>query len=226
MVNRASGRAALISSRPMQIYDEEIVTLMRKVTRPTGSTYVEEGKYQASAWEEIARPEFLRLWDAEADSLPKTTTTKLYLLTGLLLPIWKDIPSGNERIYRVTPEGQGSMIGRTVSEDGAAALRARFMVGTPKTPQEMLTAALGSTAPVDLGRGLTLTRRRVAGAARLEIDGADRGAIDGLKALGCFTDIIAYQLRVFVPHGEGVETAAILGRIVGAGSPRVADRAA
>jgi protein strawberry notch len=41
------------------------------------------------------------------------------------------IPSGNERIYRVTPEGQGSMIGRTVSEDGAAALRARFMVGTP-----------------------------------------------------------------------------------------------
>ncbi|WP_242532188.1 strawberry notch-like NTP hydrolase domain-containing protein [Salipiger thiooxidans] len=226
MINRASGRVALISSRPMQMYDEEIVTLMRKVTRPTGSTYVEEGKYQASVWEEITRPEFVRLWDAEADSLPKTTTTKLYLLTGLLLPIWKDIPSGNERIFRVTPEGQGSMIGRTVSEDGAAALRARFMVGTPKTPQEMLTAALGSTAPVDLGRGLTLTRRRVAGAARLEIDGADRGAIDGLKALGCFTEIIAYQLRVFVPHGEGVETAAILGRIVGAGSPRAADRAA
>jgi len=226
MINRASGRAALISSRPMQMYDEEIVTLMRKVTRPSGSTYAEEGKFQASAWEEIEKPEFLRLWDEEADSLPKTTTTKLYLLTGLLLPIWKDIPSGNERIYRVTPEGQGSMIGRTVSEDGAAALRARFMVGTPKTPQEMLTAALGSTAPVDLGRGLALTRRRVAGAARLEIDGADRGTIDGLKAMGCFTEIIAFQLRVFVPHGEGVDTAAILGRIVGDGSASRADRAA
>ncbi|WP_068117763.1 strawberry notch family protein [Tropicimonas marinistellae] len=226
MINRASGRAALISARPMQMYDEEIVTLMRKVTRPTGSTYVEEGRFQASAWEEIKPSEFCRLWNEEADSLPKTTTTKLYLLTGLLLPIWKDIPSGNERIYRVTPEGQASMIGRTVSEDGAAALRARFMVGAPKTPQEMLTAALGSTAPVDLGRGLTLTRRRVAGAMRLEIDGADRGTIDGLKALGCFTEIIAFQLRVFVPHGEGVDTAAILGRIVGDGSPTAADRAA
>ena len=150
----------------------------------------------------------------------------LYLLTGLLLPIWKDIPSGNERIYRVTPEGQGSMIGRTVSEDAAAALRARFMVGTPTTPQDMLTAALGSTAPVDLGQGLTLTRRRVAGAARLEIDGADRGMIDGLKAMGCFTEIIAFQLRVFVPHGEGVDTVAILGRIVGDGSASRADRAA
>ncbi len=226
MINRSSGRAALISSWPMQMYDEEIVTLMRKVTRPSGSTYVEEGKFRASAWEEIKPSEFLRLWGKEADSLPKVTTTRLYLLTGLLLPIWKDIPSGNERIYRVTPEGQGSMIGRTVSEDGAAALRARFMAGTPKTPQEMLTAALGSTAPVDLGRGLTLTRRRVAGAARLEIDGADRSAIDGLKALGCFTEIIAFQLRVFVPHGEGVDTAAILGRIVGDGVQKAADRAA
>ncbi|MCB1355200.1 MAG: strawberry notch family protein [Maritimibacter sp.] len=226
MINRASGRAALISARPMQIYDEEIVTLMRKVTRPTGSTYVDEAKFGNSAWEDIKHPEFLRLWDEEADSLPKVTTTKLYLLTGLLLPIWKDIPSGNERIYRVTPEGQGSMIGRTVSEDGAAALRARFMVGTPKTPQEMLTAALGSTAPVDLGRGLTLTRRRVAGAARLEIDGADRGMIEGLKAVGCFTEIIAFQLRVFVPHGEGANTETILGRIVGDGSPTAAERAA
>ena len=226
MINRASGRVALISARPMQIYDEEIVTLMRKVTRPTGSTWLDEAKSEASAWEAIEAPAFLRLWDEEADALPKISITKLYLLTGLLLPIWKAIPSGNERIYRVTPEGQGSMIGRTVSEDGAAALRARFMVGTPKTPQEMLTAALGSTAPVDLGRGLTLTRRRVAGAARLEIDGADRGMIDGLKAMGCFTEIIAFQFRVFVPHGEGVETEAILSRIVGDGPPTAADRAA
>jgi hypothetical protein len=33
----------------------------------------------------------------------------------------------------------------------------------------MLTAALGTTAPVDLGRGLALTRRRVAGEMRLEL---------------------------------------------------------
>jgi hypothetical protein len=80
----------------------------------------------------------------------------------------------------------------------------------------MLTAALGSTAPVDRGRGLSLNRRRVAGAARIEIDGADRGMIDGLKAMGCFTEIIAFQLRVFVPYGDGIDTAAILSRITGA----------
>jgi hypothetical protein len=225
MVNRASGRAGLISKRPMQMYDEDIVTLMRKVVRPTGKSYLEESKFEGSAWETIDQSEFIRLWDEEADSLPKTTTTKLYLLAGLLLPIWKTIPTSNERIYRVTPEGCASMIGRTLSEEGAAALRARFMTGTPETPSQMLTAALGTTAPVDLGRGLTLTRRRVAGDVRLEIGGADKGTIDGLKALGCFTEIIAFQLRVFVPHGAGVDAEAILTRIVGDGHARVRDAA-
>lgn len=70
-----------------------------------------------------------------------------------MLPIWKDIPTANERIYRVTPDGATAMIGRTLSEEGAAALRARFLVSNPRTPQEMLTAALGTTTPVDLGRG-------------------------------------------------------------------------
>jgi hypothetical protein len=110
------------------------------------------------------------------------------------------------------------MIGRTLSEEGAAALRARFLVSDPQTPQEMLTAALGTTAPIDLGRNLSLTRRRVAGEMRLELSGADKGMINGLKALGCFTEIIAFQLRVFLPHGDGVDTLGILSRIVGTGA--------
>jgi hypothetical protein len=226
MVNRASGRAALISARPMQMYDEDIVTLMRKAVRPNGSSHLEEVRFESSAWEEIGRPEFARLWDAEAAALPKTTTTKLYLLTGLLLPIWKDIPTTNERIYRVTPDGATAMIGRTLSEDGAAALRARFLVSDPQTTQEMLTAALGTTVPVDLGRGLTLTRRRVAGEMRLEIGGVDRDMIESLKAMGCFTEIIAFQLRVFLPHGDGIDTAGILARIMGQGPARAAEQAA
>ncbi|MEM7668515.1 MAG: SAM-dependent methyltransferase, partial [Pseudomonadota bacterium] len=179
--------------------------------------------FEASAWEEIGKSEFIRLWDDEAAALPKTTTTKLYLLTGLLLPIWKDIPTTNERIYRVTPDGGTSMIGRTLSEEGAAALRARFLVSNPQTPAEILTAALGTTAQVDLGRGLTLTRRRVAGEVRLELGGADKGMIDGLKAMGCFTEIIAFQLRVFLPHGDGVDTLGILSRIVGTGPDAAQD---
>jgi hypothetical protein len=41
--------------------------------------------------------------------------------------------------------------------------------------------------------------------------------IEGLKAMGCFTEIIAFQLRVFLPHGDGIDTLGILSRIVGPG---------
>ena len=85
---------------------------------------------------------------------------------------------------------------------------------------------LETTVPVDLGSGLTLTRRRVAGNVRLEINGAQKDTIDGLKALGCFTEIIAFQLRIFVPHGAGVDAEEILTRIVGNGAVQPSDRAA
>jgi len=110
------------------------------------------------------------------------------------------------------------------------ALRVVFM-GTPafSVPTLAALAAAGhdiaavyTQPPRKAGRrGLTLTRRRVAGDVRLEIGGADKGTIDGLKALGCFTEIIAFQLRVFVPHGEGVDAEAILTRIVGDGHPSI-----
>jgi len=101
-----------------------------------------------------------------------------------------------------------------LDEDQAAAVRATFMTETPTTPQDMVAKAVGSSAPVELGQGLTLVRRRVAGDIRLEIEGADRGTIKYLKSIGCFTEIIAYQLRVFVPHGKGVDAAEVLEKIV------------
>jgi hypothetical protein len=39
--------------------------------------------------------------------------------------------------------------------------------------------------------------------------------IEGLKVMGCFTEIIAFQLRVFLPHGDGIDAGSILARIVG-----------
>lgn len=115
----------------------------------------------------------------------------------------------------MTPEGGTAMIGRTIGEEGVAHLQAVFKIGTPQTAQEMITCATANAAPVDLGHGLSLTRRRVAGEARLEITGADKETIANLKTLGCFTDIIAFQLRVFVPFGQGADTTSVLNKIIG-----------
>ena len=50
--------------------------------------------------------------------------------------------------------------------------------------------------------------------------------IESLKALGCFTESIPFQLRVFLSHGDGVETMDILAWIVGQGAPRAAEQVA
>jgi hypothetical protein len=40
------------------------------------------------------------------------------------------------------------------------------------------------------------------GVPRVELMGFSDGAVEGLKALGCISEIIAWRLRLFVPVGE------------------------
>ena len=181
--------------------------------RPGGKTTVTEEAFAASHWEPVDDEAFVTLWDAEADELPKVRTEAVVLLTGLLLPIWKTIPSSNQRIWRVTPEDGLSRIGRAISPDEALVLKGRFRGDDAAQPDELVASAMTGDAAVEIGRGLTLRARRVAGAKRLELEGWQPSQVPALKAAGCFSEIIAHQLRVFVPVGEGA--ADVIARIGG-----------
>ena len=211
MRNAASGKVALISKRAFQVYDDDVFTEMRDLRRPTGRSSLTEDAFAASRWERIDTETFVRLWDAESEALPKVEVETLVLLTGLLLPIWTSIPSDNERIWRVEPEGRGSLIGRAITTDQALVLKGRFSGAAPETADELVATVLSGEGTADLGRGLTLRARRVAGARRLELEGVAPDALPSLKAAGCFTEIIAHQLRVFVP--TGAEAGAVIERV-------------
>jgi predicted RNA methylase len=199
--NAASGRVALISKRPQQVFEDDVMAEIRETRRPTGRSSMTEAAFGSSHWEPVDTETFVRLWDAEVADLPTVETHCIVLLTGLLLPIWRDIPSDSERIWRVTPEDGVSRIGRAISPEQAVVLASRFR-GGETTPAELVAAALAGDGAVDLGRGLTLRARRVAGTKRLEVDGWRPEQVDALKAAGCFTEIVAYQLRAFVPVGD------------------------
>lgn len=49
---------------------------------------------------------------------------------------------------------------------------------------------------------LTLKRSLVNGAQRLELAGWSAARLDWYKAQGCFTEIIRYQTRLFVPTDQ------------------------
>src|SRR3546814_14696859 len=86
------------------------------------------------------------------------------------------------------------------------------MAGAIKlAPAEIVAAALeGKTVMVGGNSGLTLERRRVNGESRLELSGFDPRSLPALKAKGCFTEIIQFRTRVFVPVSRAAE---ILGEI-------------
>jgi len=217
--NAASGKVALISKRPQQVFDDDAFAEIRESRRPTGRSSMTEDAFAASHWEPIDEETFVRLWDAEVAELPKVETHRLVLLTGLLLPIWRDIPSDSERIWRVTPEDGVARIGRAISPEQAVVLASRFR-GGETTPAELVAAAMAGDGAVDLGRGLTLRGRRVAGTRRLEVEGWRPEQVGDLKAAGCFTEIVAYQLRAFVPVGD--DAPAVIEAIRAGGGIKVA----
>jgi len=211
MQNTSSGKVALIAPRPRHTIDEVgEVELERRVVRPTGETWLAEAKYQKSGWEGITRDHFARIWDAEVATLPDTDEQRLYLLTGLILPMWRDIPGASPRIYRTVTECGARLLGRALTPEDAGVLRGKFVTVNQNDPTSILTAVSEGGQVIDLRQGLTLAKRRVAGTHRLEITGADRSTLDWLRSLGCFTEIHQFTLRVFIPYGGECDPITIL----------------
>ena len=205
MQNAASEAVALISPRPRQVFEDDGgVGFERRLIRPTGSGFMIEAQFARSNWENVDCATFATLWDEQVADLPDMEVRELHLLTGLILPIWKQIPGQNTRIYRVQPESGPALLGRALDAEQAATLRGRFMDLNAATPTEMLAVVMSTDRAVELGMGLSLKQRRVAGQKRLELTGAGTAEMAWLKSLGCFTEIHQYQLRLFVPTDDPV----------------------
>ena len=148
----------------------------------------------ASNWEDSGEDRWRVLWDAEIEGLPSHTESRLWLVTGLLLPIWD------------------RLLGRVLTPEQARAFRSAFgLAGGPvMSSAEMHEAILKHGASFDPANGWRLARRRLMGADRVEIEGPADGDLAALKRMGCATEIVSWQTRVFVP--EGIDLGRILER--------------
>jgi hypothetical protein len=110
-----------------------------------------------------------------------------------------------------------ALLGRVLSEDQAYMLARQLNPKHPATLEEQVDHVLRGGGSAQLGDGLALRRSRVAGVYRLELTGASADQAERLKYLGAFTEIIAYQLRVFLPMGESGDTGDDVARILRGG---------
>jgi hypothetical protein len=176
---------------------ERRVRLLRPMERPA----MPLAAMAETQWREADRDSFAAAWNAELAELPEFTESRMHVVTGLLLPIWKRLPGEGCRVYRLQTDDGERVIGRLVS----SAWVAESVAGDAPalSAADAWSALQDGRTVLELDGGLQLRRARVMSAFRTELAGFTDGMVDRLKAIGLTSEIIAWKLRLFVPTGAG-----------------------
>jgi hypothetical protein len=215
VLNARSGRVALrTKARGWMSEDGEPIPRI-ELQRPCRREYLREADLLESAWDEVDASVFEAKWAAEvteaADQLDIET---IRLATGLLLPIWSALPSDHLAVNRIVDKDGNSWLGRLVFDQHVVQLYTKLGIAkADDLPADAIARSVMSGRSVDVLRPFPMTLRRsfVNGKPRVEIIYAPASQLPWLKSLGCFTEIIAYRTRVFVPAADAE---AILGRLL------------
>ena len=207
MVNGRSNRPAVRLPAPVRMLEDGGIEKRVRLARPAARETLAEAALQASHWREADEAEWQALWDAEIASLPSHTESRIWLVTGLLLPIWDRLPDQDLRVRRLVTQAGEALIGRVLTTEQAHALRRAFGLGAGPVPSaaEVHEAVRVRGAAFRLANGWRIARRRLMGAERIEVEGAVDTELARLKRLGCVTEIVSWRTRVFVPGAEVLE---------------------
>ena len=209
LVNAKSGRAAVqVAALSLMLDDGEVLARIRLV-RPTGRDTLSLDELGRTQWRPAESPDaFAGAWSAEVAGVSPFQESTFHVVAGLLLPIWDRLgppDEGSGRVYRLQTDEGERIIGRLVSPAGLARLCQELGGADPSretsrlTPAETYQALLAGGALLQLASEHALKRSLVAGQHRIELTGFGDGAVDGLKALGLVSEILAWKLRLFVP---------------------------
>ncbi|MGB5076954.1 MAG: methylase, partial [Sphingorhabdus sp.] len=102
-------------------------------------------------------------------------------------------------------------VGRRVSPAWAASATVGPDAPILSPPQALALLREGHTI-LELADGLQLRRSRLMQVNRIELTGFGSTSVDRLKAMGLFSEIISWKLRLFVPD-DAVAGSAVIGRL-------------
>lgn len=202
--NKSSKRAAIMIPAVSFMDDEGIPILRVELVRPNGNEIFDFIEFNKSNWEPIDDKMFEHLWLEELKTIPEFTTSKLILITGLLLPIWDRLPRTNMKIYRLHAHDGEKSIGRLLTQDQLIQVYAKLGLNcqVKMTADDVYKTVMNARNSLTLLSHYSLHRSFVMGKARLELSGASVDTISELKSMGCFTEIIQWKTRVFIPTND------------------------
>jgi len=204
MVNGRSGKAALRIRARSLMSDEGLPIPRYELIRPLKREHLPCDLLQETSWAEASEEVFARAWQTEVREAETTLRREtLHLATGLLLPVWDNLPADHVQVIRIAAADGRSLLGREIAAIALAELGSKLGLElSVHLPADELAATVlrtGRPMPFAGPEPLTLKRSLVNGSQRLEIAGFSAARLPWYKAQGCFTEIIRYQTRLFVP---------------------------
>ena len=201
LVNGASGRAAVALPAGSMTLEDGMVEERIRMVRPMSRDTVSKKRLEGGNWEEAGLGDFTTAWLAELGEIPPTRSSKMYLVTGLLLPVWKHLPRGASKVYRLETDDGERIVGRLIDDMDVPSLRAAFNLdgGVEITADQAHSLLLEKAAKIALRGGLFLRDAGVMGAKRIEVTGFRDYEVELLKSFGFFGEIIQWRLRLFAP---------------------------
>lgn len=219
--NSRSGRVALRVPSWSILDNEGEEIQVWELIRPLGSERIRQSRLVESAWEPVDQAGFRAAWEAEAKEIAERVDVEtISIATGLLLPVWNRLPDDDVRVWRITDTEGQSVLGRMISPAGLTKIASAFGIDMTiaLSPMELVAGARGAGGvAIPSLPGARLERSYVNDEARLEIKAFPPARLALLKSLGCFTEIINYKTRLFVPTNRAVEVLGVIEQAVDPG---------
>ena len=201
-VNGKSGRAALIVHGLTTTDDNDRLIPAVRLVRPERRSVTSVKSFEESAWDAVDETTWRKAWKRELAETDPWVTRELVLVSGLLLPIWSSLPDKGASVRRLkAPDGR-RWLGRLLEPGQVPPLKVALGLTDLATAMgdadHASASILEQGSAIGIAGGLWLRRARVMDRYRIEVVGAGAQR-QAFVALGCFTEIIAYAPRVFVP---------------------------
>ncbi|MFP1132908.1 strawberry notch-like NTP hydrolase domain-containing protein [Asticcacaulis sp. W401b] len=210
IINSKSNRTGLLVTGLTTTDDKDLLVPAVRIYRPDGTrTLVPLAAYEESSWQEVELAAWETAWTAEYDGLDPWDTNRLFLVSGLLLPVWKHLSKGYTRVKRLKSPSGERWLGRILNEAEAIAflrvLGHDVSRSMPSTASRCRELVMDAKASLSLSPGLHLKAVRFMGQKRLEVAG-NRSEFPTLRSLGCVIELLHGVARVFVPANDDVLT--------------------
>lgn len=185
------------------------VTAVVTLTSPRGTVHVVEAKdlndqKKYDRIDGVTQAE--ATWREQHDTVPKTKTRKIHLITGALLPIWDRLPQEHVRVMRLKLDTGEKLLGRLIPDKSLTGILKKLNVDKSTaayTPEQAYNAIMDNGETIRLANDWTLKRVKTQGMDRIEITGETLWRFEAqLEQSGALIERISYRTRVFIPTGD------------------------